>query len=357
MHIDPPGGYEPPSVEDAWQRLRDGLDPAPAPKLLRRTDGRGLLHEGASVLLFGPGGAGKTMLTQWVTTSMPMVGRSTTWLDLDNMGFDELIARAAQLGIGDLMLTSATLRYFAHRSFDSLDALLVAAAREGSDSYVIDSMSGLLMLGGVDGEEKNLAVREVIDRAIEHVRRGRQPNPTVLFIDHTGLQPGRPRAASSKLQAVDQGIEVVVVTPLARGRSGKLRLISRKDRRGYWADGQAIADVVIDATTPMMRPLDHLGFHIDVTCYPVSKIDENRAQMEAISLVLEAADPGDVKWSEIKATAPVSTYSNADQKRARDMLDRRGFIEQEQLGSHVNSPIVVRLVKPYRAALDDEADS
>jgi hypothetical protein len=359
--IEPPGGYVPPDVEAAWQRLRAGANPAPPPTLLERTDGHGLLHAGASHLLFGRGGAGKTMLVQRAYTSGPMLDRPVGWVDLDNMGFDPLVARAAQLGVGDVMLTSKTLRYYDQSAYGDLASLTLALAREQADGYVFDSMIGLLVMAGIDGEEKNAAIRAAMDRPIRQLRRGREEHPpSVTFIDHTGLQPGRPRGATGKIDAVDQAVEVVVVSALGRDRVGRLRLVSRKDRRGYWPDGMTIADVVIDGTEPMTRPLEHLGNRIDVKCYPpASRAAMSRDHMEAISLAVEAADPagGDVRWSNVRKQAPISNYSNDEQKSARDELVRLGHIEEARLGSAANAPILLRLVRPFRASDPDEGET
>lgn len=319
-----PDGWTPPSIEDVWQRLRAGLQPTPPPALLVRSDGTGLIHENVAVMLVGPGGAGKSWLALRTAFTGPMLGRPVVWVDLDNMGVDQLVGRLAQLGVGAARVTSDTFVYIDPADFDDLPTLLAAIEHYESDIVVVDSTIGLLSLAGNRDENDNLAVRAVLQQL--RVAANQRSPRTVLVIDHTGHEPGRARGASAKAQWADQVIEVAASTPLGTGRVGRLRLTSRKDRQGgYWPDGTAMADVVVDATEAMTEPFAHLGNSARMSLYAPTDTGEPKV-METIVAALQAAG-GESLWSKLREQPPLRSVAGDQQIAARNALRDEGRIK------------------------------
>lgn len=314
-----------PSVNAALERLREGIDPTPAPSLLRRADGRGLIHEGAATLCVGPGGSGKTWIALRAAFYGPLAGRRVAWVDLDNMGLDQLVGRLAVLGLAGAV-SDDDLCYFDGGCFDDLGVLLSAVEASDADLVIIDSLIGLLSLAGVESENDNGAVRAALQRLRDVLNRRRQR--TLLVIDHTGHQVGRARGASAKAQWAEAVIEVVTVTAPARDREGRLRLVSRKDRRGYWPDDEAMADAVLDATTPLSGPFAHLGNALEIAIYePLTTMEASTRVQEMILEELTKAG-GTAKWAELRKRRPLSQVPGDEQIVARTSLRDAGRVTE-----------------------------
>ncbi|CAN5663721.1 hypothetical protein BH18ACT2_BH18ACT2_00780 [soil metagenome] len=105
-------------------------------------------------------------------------------------------------------------------------------------------------------------------RSLLQLRRRR----TIILVDNTGQQTGHARGASAKRDAVDQVIEVTVAKrdgkpqPFGRGEVGRLRLMSRKDRRGYFPDGSDMGTVKGDDTDALRQSWPTSAEHSMSSC-------------------------------------------------------------------------------------------
>jgi hypothetical protein len=254
-----------------------------------------------------------------------MLGQRVAWCDLDNMGCDQLVARLAVCGAGSAYVTSDTLAYFDGGRFDSYSALVAAVERTDPVMVVVDSLVGLLALAGVESENDNGAVRATLQRLRDVL--GRRQARTLLVIDHTGHEAGRARGASAKRDWADQCIEVVATEPLGVGQVGRLRLVSRKDRRGRFPDGTPMADVVVDATGAMPEPLAHLGHSARIALYEPSETIPGDERVTAMILDLLAKAGGEAKWSDLRKRVPLKSVHSSQQAAARDALRDDGCVK------------------------------
>jgi hypothetical protein len=243
------------------------------------------------------------------------------------MGLGQLVARLAMGGVDDVHVTNDTLCYFDGGRFDSYSALLSAVERTDPAMVVVDSLVGLLAVAGVESENDNAGVRSTLQRLRDVLNR--RSARTLLLIDHTGHEAGRARGASAKRDFADQQLEVVVAEPLGQGRVGRLRLLSRKDRRGWFPDRTPIADVVVDATGILTEPLAHLGHAVRISLAEPDEIEPGQGPVRAMILDLLTKADGKAQWAELKGRPPLRAVHRSKQKAARDALARDGQIEVE----------------------------
>jgi hypothetical protein len=209
--------------------MRTGV---PEPELLVG----GLLYRGAVHIINGQPEAGKTTVIAWWIRELFDAGLPVMYLD-EESGVELMAEKLLAVGVTPDQVDKL-LHYFPFpgRTWDDAD---LNALHEQLDHVrpallVGDSMSA--MLASADKDE-NVArdVRRFAQKVL--VEPARQYGHAALITDHLAKRndPKDPhgRGSGDKLAAVDVTYRLESVSSFDRARSGVVRLICRKDRRGY----------------------------------------------------------------------------------------------------------------------------
>lgn len=207
-----------------------------------------LLYAGRINALNGESGSGKTWVALQTVAEILSDGGHVIYIDLEDHP-TSIVARLQELGIPDSLIVgglhyinpSQSLR---EESAEYVDRLITEHA---VDLVVIDSIGELMALQGVKDDDQEVAG---LYRAI--MRRWARLGPALLVLHHVpksndrnplyGIGSQRHRAA------IDGAAYMVEQTaPFASGRSGQMRLVTAKDRNGWYATGTtaAVIDVAV----------------------------------------------------------------------------------------------------------------
>jgi hypothetical protein len=211
--------------------------------------------------------SGKTTLAGDWTRQMLSDCNPVLWLD-EESGRDALADKLLSLGTeaddvecGLYYLEFPGLRWTDHD---------VTALRDMLDKVqpaliVFDSSAGFMSAAGL-GENDNDGAGNFYKRVL--LRAARHSGAAVVVLDHTRKdgEGGRyARGAGAKLGYVDVAYSLERIRPFTRQDSGALRLIVRKDRRGYLHRQHDIAvhveegNVRLDITDATAQTADELG--------------------------------------------------------------------------------------------------
>jgi hypothetical protein len=222
-----------PQRPNSWQPvdiLSAGVNP-PAPPTIA-----GLLYADRSHLLSGETEAVKSWQALVFCAELIQAGRPVAYVDYEN-GPAEILARLRHLGVSDEEVASFFLYFnpddaIAHEPASMRDLLTVIGKR-GPALVVLDSWIGALQTHGLD---PNVGVD------IERWRRSflepiRSVCPATLILDHVPkAKDSRGRfsiGSERKASAVEIHLGSELITPLARGKTGLVRLMTHKDRGGH----------------------------------------------------------------------------------------------------------------------------
>lgn len=262
------------------------------------------------MLVFGPSGAGKTKLVQRAVFTATALGQRVAWLDLDNMGLDELIVGFISLGSSHAHVHDDTLAYFRSDDWPNRDAMLAAVEAGDPEIVVVDSVSGAIAAAGIDSENDNAEVRWA-DRSRplpaaaaaspdDHPRRQHRPadRPRSRRIRQAGRRRsghrGHRREARRQAAAVRAGRGRSVAADVTQGPArllpGRLGYGDREGRRHRRAPPE----------------LAHLGGALDVVVFPPLPASASAKVMEIISCAAEDAG-GEITWATLTVMAAHSS--------------------------------------------------
>ncbi len=236
----------------------DGTHVAPAPDLLRRSDGAGLAYPGRVHWLAGEPGALKSWLALHACAQAMHAGEPVVFIDFED-GPAGIVGRLEALGV-----TAPTIR--THLTYLSPDGALSHAARDAlagviaaAQLVIIDACTEALSAQGLSSKDDT----DVASWLALLPRWAAQLGPAVLVLDHVIKDTeGRGRWATGsqhKLAGLDgvaytlEGVQAGGV-----GMTGRSRLYLSKDRHGQvephavpsTAGKRWLADFVVDSTGP-----------------------------------------------------------------------------------------------------------
>jgi hypothetical protein len=233
----------------------------PPPELLAD----GLLYRGAAHLLAGEPEAGKTTLAAWWMRELLSQGEAIVYLD-EESGPELMAEKLDAVGI-PIGQVAGLLHYypFPSRTWDQSDlaGLHAILADVRPALLVADSMSAFMAAADKDENWSKDARRFVQTVLLEPARAY---NLASIVTDHLAKNDGGGRYArgsGDKLAVVDVSYRLECVTPFARDRSGLVKLICKKDRRGYIGRDRAWefrvltgnGGIELDAPTVAAEPL------------------------------------------------------------------------------------------------------
>jgi hypothetical protein len=314
--------------------LLDGTLDRPVPTVGRLSDGSSLFYAGRINCLFGESGDGKTFIAQTTACQEIAAGNHVVWLDFEDNAAGT-IGRLLDLGASADDLT-ARFHYFGP------DEVFDDAAREHLRAVIVELQPSLVV---IDSAGESMALEGTKPNDDDSVARWnrRMPlflanlGPCVLFIDHIPKSTEKSLFAigSQRKRAVISGHTCLVeaVQPFGKGRAGRAKLTTGKDRCGTFVRGQKAAEFELDATvSPYRAEL--------VPPAPAAEFFRPTALMEKVSRFVEV-HPGSTKTEILSATQGKRDY----RMQAIDILVREGYlaIEDGPRGAQRH-----RLVRPYR---------
>jgi hypothetical protein len=253
-------------VADVAALLETDLEPEEACMMIR-ADGKALIYAGKMHMFQAEPTSGKSWLACYICAEVLGIGGSCVWIDHEDSP-QGIIGRMLALGVEPAHL-GARFRYV--RPLGKLGPLeraelfaLVAATNP--DVIIIDGVAAALVREGYD-EQSNHDVEKWTDEVPRPLAR---TGAAVVMLDHVAKDKdsqGRwARGAGAKLGVIDAAsYQVKVMSPFARHRPGKLKLVIAKDRPGgVGAVGEVAAIVNVTphgngarVVIELERPPDH----------------------------------------------------------------------------------------------------
>lgn len=228
------GQDDEPLFVDVAALLGAGLPEPPAPKVLRRQDGRHLLYAGKVNVLFGDPESGKTWIALAACVEAVNSGQRVAIIDLDHNGAAEILARLIALGaiIGQL----CDLDVFRLAEPDALDTLgqVIRELRGWKPSVaVVDSLGELLPMMGLSSNSPDDYTRAHRAVLVPLATAG----ACVVAIDHLpkndDARAHGQTGTMAKRRAVNGvSLRVTVTRAFAPGRGGAASIVVEKDRPG-----------------------------------------------------------------------------------------------------------------------------
>jgi hypothetical protein len=248
------------------------------PTILERDDGVALFYRGALNYLHGEPGKGKSWVALKAAAALLEEGEPVVILDFEDTARN-VIGRFRTLGVGEHVLREH-LFYVEDPHNRPLRELVRLALDVDPTLVLIDGVAASMTAVDLD-EDKSSDVNAWIDTLTRPLAAY---GAAVIAVDHvTKSKESRglwPRGSGAKRARIDgAAYSVEAVEPFTRQRSGKLKLILAKDRRGFiGGEGQVVA---------MFKVTPHRdGAFLDV------KVDTPRAQDSLDGSELEGAGPG-----------------------------------------------------------------
>lgn len=244
------GSWEPVDLAATVAGLVAGTLAIPTPTICARDDGKALFYAGRVNGLYGPSGDGKTWVANLTARDELHAGRIVWWIDFED---DEI-------GTVDRMLDLSTdpsalvdrFRYIrpeVRLSFDEQANLLERLDEERPAVIVIDSTGEWMGQEGID-TDRDHQVSKWIQTYIRSLTRAGSGVVLIDHVPHDHKDLLRPIGSQRKKAAITgSAFMVIALAELGRGRVGKLRLTTAKDRRGNWVRGKPAAEMLLDATT------------------------------------------------------------------------------------------------------------
>jgi hypothetical protein len=262
-------------------------------------------------------------------------------VDLE-MGRRETLERFRQLGATDELISEQLIYLEPSEPMTEAEILVdVRALLETRRPSLIgiDAFSGALALHGLD-ENSNRDVESFYRTVVDELRAH---GAAVVILDHLTKNPeARGKyaiGAGRKIGATDVHLRFEVIQPFGRGKTGKAKLETKKDRPGHLARPKAAE----------LELVSHPSGAIEWT---LTIADDNQSTpfrptgfMERVSLYIEnCVDPPSHN------TVDKAIKGNTDARRiAIDTLIAEGYIATEE---GPRKAILLRSIKTYREADD-----
>jgi hypothetical protein len=231
--------------------LTEGIDLEPAPAMLLRTDGIGLLYRGKLHAFNAEPESCKGWLALWACSEQITAGQHVVYIDFEDEPATA-VSRLLALGLGAEAIVERFHYVRPDEPFDQLARETIKPLLAlGPALVVIDGLTEALTLDAVELKDNGAIARwyRNLPRHISGV------GAAVLMLDHvTKDREGRGRfalGAQHKLAGIDVAFALEVCTPFGREMTGHVKLGVTKDRPGHLrrhAVGKRIADVTVTST-------------------------------------------------------------------------------------------------------------
>lgn len=286
----------------------DGDDfTAPAPTVLRRTDGVGLFYAGQANTLVGDPESGKSFVAGAAVVETLCRGGRAVILDLDHNGPHSTVSRLLDMGAPEGALRDvARFRYAEPED----GAHLVAAVRDtvawNADVVVLDSLGEIIPLfgGSSNSPDDFTRVHALVIKPLT------MAGACVVIIDHLAKNAesramGATGTAAKKRAVGGAMLRVTVADAFTPGRGGAAHLAIAKDRHGGLRAASPVGDREPLAGTFRLTAED--DGRLSWAVHAPAGAERNPA---------EAADPADVEALRQLDPAPSSV---------RDARERMGW--------------------------------
>lgn len=207
-----------------------------------------LLYAGRINALNGESGSGKSWVAMQTAAEVMSDGGHVIYVDLEDHA-GSVVARFRDLGLPDPVIVQHLHyinpdRALTEDSAAYVDRLITEHAVE---LVVIDSIGELMSLQGVKDDDQEVAA---MYRAIP--RRWANLGPCILVLHHVPKSNDRNPLygiGSQRHRAAIDGAAYMVeqIAPFATGRSGQMRLVTAKDRNGWYPTGSTAAIIDVEA--------------------------------------------------------------------------------------------------------------
>jgi 5S rRNA maturation endonuclease (ribonuclease M5) len=220
----------------------------PTPTIGTRTDNKSLFYLGRINALFGESGSGKSWVAMATCAQQINAGNHVVYIDLeDHVG--SVANRMIKLGC----TPQAVMHQFHYinpmapfNTLASID-LLQLITTTNTQLVVIDSTGEAMALDGAEPNSDDATARwfRSFPRLLAHA------GPCVLLLDHMAkgneTNQGFAIGSQRKRAAIDgAAYRVEVGVAPAKGLEGHLKLITAKDRGGYYQHGHKVAEIEIN---------------------------------------------------------------------------------------------------------------
>jgi KaiC/GvpD/RAD55 family RecA-like ATPase len=221
-----------------------GDAPPIEPGIVYRNDSRGLVYAGQVHDLHAEPGIGKTWIAMFSVAETLRLGGAVLFIDYESSP-RVFVERLRALDVPDDVIANvARVAYVTPTGANTpatLDALVTLAT--GRLLVVIDAAGPALAREGLD-ENSNADVAKWHERIVRPLARA---GPAVLVVDHVTKDPTTrvrgSRGASAKLQLVDVSYAASQARAFSRTTDGIIRVRCEKDRNGYYANGEVVAEI------------------------------------------------------------------------------------------------------------------
>lgn len=339
--LDDGDDWSPVDVAEIARAIRAGEYEPELPEILEVADGKPLFYYGRSNLVFGSPGGGKTWIALAAVAERLRAGENVLFVDYEDSAAGTA-ERLVRLGVTDTELELLDYRSVAtslQYGYPTLD--LETPYR----LIVLDSTGEALAAAGInpndDGEVAGFM--SIVKRLTR-----RKEAPAVILLDHVPKSSDNPHGApigSQRKLAAATGSAYRCDTKIspAKGKRGRLRLVTAKDRLGHRAKGATAAE--IDVADSADGSTIELTFHLTEAQVAEKEGKPFRPThlMQRISEYLESL-PG--QGPGVRGIEKAVTGSNEHLRTGLERLVEEGYVRRTNLGGSAGFAHV--LEKPYR---------
>jgi hypothetical protein len=221
-----------------WTDVASVLDgdgfTAPAPTILRRTDGNGVFYTAQANVVVGDPESGKTWIASAAVVESLCLGGRAVVLDLDHNGPHSTISRLLDMGAPESALRDPTrFRYTEPEDGAHLVAAVRDAVKWEPDVVVLDSLGEVIPLfgGSSNSPDDFTRVHALVIKPLT------MAGACVIIIDHLAKNAesramGATGTAAKKRAVGGVMLRVTVADAFTPGRGGAAHLAIAKDRHG-----------------------------------------------------------------------------------------------------------------------------
>jgi hypothetical protein len=310
-----------------------------------------LLYAGRINALNGESGSGKTWVALQTVAEVLFADEHVIYIDLEDHPAS-IMARLRDLNVPDGLMVHG-LHYIqpdqplSERAAEYVDKLIT---HHHVSLVVIDSIGELMALQGCKPNDDDEVAR--LYRAIP--RRWARLGPCVLLLDHVPKTNDRSPlfgiGSQRKRAAIDGAAYMVEQTaPFSAERSGQMRLVTAKDRSGWFATGVTAALIDVEAG-------ERLSFTIRAPAHGPVHSDKGlpTGAMEAVTAWLYTQPERTSYLYRMRQARVVSSKATLD--HALTALVEGGFVRKEERVRQGRPSTDYVWVKPFRADEDHHED-
>ena len=236
-------GWEPTDLTE----ILNGTYEPPVPTIGKRTDGTGLFYPGRINALFGESGSGKSWVAMATCAQEIMAGNHVLYVDHEDHAAS-VTQRIMKLGCAPHLVLQRFHYIRPQRGWNQLAKIDVAELVTTTQATLIvcDSTGEGMSLDAIDPNSDDQVARWMRDFGRYLADLG----PALLLLDHMPKSSEANKAfmigSQRKKAAIDgAAYRVDVAVAPSKGTEGVLKLVTAKDRGGFYQHGARVADITI----------------------------------------------------------------------------------------------------------------